>query len=388
MEYLKAHYKNRGDQRKILDPILHERKETILLAQVLALKTVPSEGTEGYEMFEENESAQLILTKFLKHRNYKLNKEHLDVLFDMYLYMETLPTGDEKDQFNKFKNIIPRETEEYKDKKRKQEDKKEKAERKKKEAEFRETQRQEKKQRLLLESQKKAREARQPAADGERDDDDEEVDVTADKYAEFKYGYSSFNTVEYGHNRECGRAGRSSRDDTAKDHTGIIKSLMAVVGNKVKVQYEEPGPFWKSAVRARIHNLNVAFNLLDDVHHGLVEACMADTRNTINRGNGRVLLAIMLHASVKDKKELNAIGLHPNFFEKNFLADLKNTKDQWQPTLTALNVLHGIHYWVCEADDIVGMGPEERFKTLVEALESDNFMQAGKLGKCMKLFTF
>jgi hypothetical protein len=151
--YLKVHYKNRGDQRKILEPILHQRKETILLAQVLALKTIPSGDSEGYEMFEENESAQLILTKFLKHRNYKLNKEHLDVLFDMYLYIETLPTGDEKNQFNKFKNIVPWETEEYKEKKRKQEDKKEKAERKKKEAEFRETQRQEKKQRLLLESQ-------------------------------------------------------------------------------------------------------------------------------------------------------------------------------------------------------------------------------------------
>jgi hypothetical protein len=62
IEHFTKHYKKKGDRKRLIDPILYERKGELLTQQVLALKVIPKEGCdEQRDIFADNEKAQHIL---------------------------------------------------------------------------------------------------------------------------------------------------------------------------------------------------------------------------------------------------------------------------------------------------------------------------------------
>jgi hypothetical protein len=97
----------------------------------------------------------------------------------------------------------------------------------------------------------------------------------------------------------------------------------------------------------------------------------------------------MLHASVKEEKELPLLGVHPNYCERNFLVDIKNTMCLWMPSLLKGNLrthLHGFYELVCHPDTIGGYNAKERTDLLSNAISNNrNSMPTEKAKQVMEI---
>jgi hypothetical protein len=409
--HMGKHVEKKTDCKKLIDDVLNERKDVLMKQEVLNLKTIVSTEDAAYQMFEDNESAQLVMTKFLKHHQFKLDKNSLDVLEDMHRYLEGLEAA-EKTEFEMFRTILPRETAVYKDKKRKAEEEAQKKERQKQEKEARESLQLEKKQKLLEENAKKTAEAEEAAkkaaaekaaastttgtsggtaaaaaAAAAKDVVAEEVDDVvpdaSDKYAEYKYRIGSHVIIDQMFPR--GTTGRNqTKIQNQMANASIQKTITALNGKTVVVQYTKPGEYWVKAIGTRIGNVATAVSTFNEKHPAMVEASIAsfNSKSTLSADCSRVILAIMLHASAQDDKEIKQLGCHANFYEKNFIADLKNTKALWLPTLHAGSLIHlyGLYQLVCAEETMSGKTSAER-TTLIEQVINDKGMMAPEKAK-------
>lgn len=373
MAHLKENFKTRADCARLIKEIIAERKSVLLLESLLALKTIedPSPHADhvgfGYHVFDDNESAQLVMKDFLKHRKYKCDKDNLDYLLDLHKYIQDLPE-EQKNKLSKFLNMVPRETEVYKKKKRIAQEAEEKKKRKQLEKEARETATQEKKQKLLEENEQKAKEKAATAlASGGTATVEEETDLT-DIYAEYKYKIGHKTIVEQ---KKSGRAAASAKKKMEMDNDGIKKNLIALDGRYLTVEYTKPGAGWTHQMSVGISNLCNAMTVFNQDNPQLVGECVVGATNTgIKADVARVVLAVMLHNSIHSTKELPDLGVHPNFHEPTFIEDLKNTKALWLPTLLTgmLISLHGLYNLVCEDEEMLGMNKKDRGKLFMEAI--------------------
>jgi len=386
MAHIQKNFKKKGDCKKMIDELLFERKTFLLKKEIFALTPIqaPGDNPEGREVFNDNESAQLLMTKFLKHHKYPMSKESLDVLEDMNAYIGDLDP-DEQAQFGMFLNIVPRETEAYREKQRKAAEKAERELRKKREKEARESQKNEKKQKTIEKLQKELEDAAKAETEAATASTEAEADTEADPkekpptkvldltqtFVEFKCRYASVSTVEQDISYYEKNTKSEAKQLALSMGAGIRKTFVKFRRNAVEVQYTKPGALWTHAVDARFGNLVNVINCFSLKNRNVMRDCLRDGANEISEDSGRVVMAIMLHAGAKDEKEINEVSLHASFWEENFIADLKNTKALWLPVLHegCLIHLYGLYQLVCDDARKGGLKKKERRAALTDILE-------------------
>ena len=380
-DYLKKNFKKKNDCQRLIGNILADRKGDILLQSVLGLDTVE---LEGKKVFAENESAQHMITKFLQHHGRKVPKDTPDVLEKLKEFVADLEHEDDKAKFAKFQDMVPRETEVYKDKKRRYTQKIENEQRKKMEKETAASIALEKKQKLLNDLNKnEATTVVDPAiAAAEEELEDERMDdaeiVTTDVHAEFKMPYLSFDIVEQERFEASGR--RADKKQAGALNKPIGKTILALAGKKVTIKYTKPGSFWKMSINARVQNVVAAMNVFSLEQPEIIDSCNTANNNKITKKNGRVILSLMMHVSIVNEKDLQGIGLPASFYEPNFLRDLANTKQLWLPPLMAGNLitLQALYELICLDEEINGYNSKDRADMLITEVSKKTAMPAEK----------
>jgi hypothetical protein len=322
--------------------------------------------------------AQFVVANFLKHRKWK--QVSIDVAQDLHNYLSNTSNPDQPELEAKFKNIVPRKTPAFLEKERKAKLKAENAEKKRQEKAAKAKADKERKQDMInaLKAQQETRKKEAAAAvllsgfatagsgppvdptgdtaatgataatgsngangatgatgtAGPKTTGEEtplEVDLpdSDDVFFEYKMKISTFE-IETPARRETKRA----KHVATQAAVGIQKTILCLTEKGVKVVYTKPGQVWVQGMMSRIENLVGAMNVFSTGNPEMVKDCIVGERNQINDDCGRVVLAAMLHLSAKNDKELPDIGVHANFFEKNFIADLKNMKAHWLPIFT------------------------------------------------------
>lgn len=412
--------------KKIIEQILNERAEAILMNQVLSLRTVAKEPGSTEQVFEDNESAQMILAAFLKFHAYKVDKNSLDVLVDMKQFIALLGEGiDGQDLLQaKFQPVVPRETAAFLQKKAKAEEKQAKIVRQQKEKEALVQIQMEKKQKLAddlaqkkaqdLENKKAAKAAATAAREAARADaeasgvlpptlPEEEVeeeetleespelmDVTGktlditEEYSLYRLPYCEISIERQCHedfvSKKSKRHSNSSRAKMLE--AGIKKKLAAISdGGALIVHYNKPGPVYQGNISARIGNIVTLMLHFDTTDSKLMAALVKDYRqekDVFSTECGRVMLAIMMHQTAKNDAAVKGLGVHPNYCEENFLQDLVNTKELWLTKLheQSLIHLHALYRMVCGkpvgrgGSVILGANIPNRREKLAEALDT------------------
>jgi hypothetical protein len=105
-----------------------------------------------------------------------------------------------------------------------------------------------------------------------------------------------------------------------------------------------------------------------------VEACCANiTANRIGKQSGCILLSILLHNRHACEKamDLETIGVHESYCEKNFIQDLYNKKKFWLPTVFEGCViqLHALHVLVYNPDSILGLSAKAHMEKFCAAMK-------------------
>ena len=375
MEHLDKNYKKKGDLVSLIKVILKDRKESILNNQALNLKTIPRAGSiNGELIFMENETAQFILTNFLKAKNVKIPKDIPDVLEVMKPYIDTMKEPEKTTYHDKFDKIQPLQTVLYLEKKRKRDEKAAAAEKKQKEAEAVQVMLQEKKQKIIDDALHSDVTARRDNTSSEKDKNNEEEDKDEDytvdpkdKFAEYKLPIRKCEFVAQPEVKGRRNSAAAVRSLAVGNSAPIKKCIVCMHGSGVKVAYVFPGKLWKKDIGGRLFVITSAFKQLWFVDQDLTKNCSKGVSNgQLTPEVARVLLAIMVHKEAAEKYE--QVGLPEHFFEKNFFQDVKNTKEVWLPEPLAgdMKNVHGFYQLACEEDKIATMTKESR----LEALES------------------
>lgn len=387
MEHLDANYTKKADLVKIIKDLLKERKTEILKNQVLGLETIPKEGSStGEVVFKENETAQFVVMNFLKSRNVKVDKNMPDVLECMQPYIDAL-TGPDKETFrNKFQNIVPLPTAVYLEKKRKRDEKEETLQRKKSEKEAWQKIQLERKQKIIEENANNnsdtatstgADEATGVPRSNTTADKPEAFEVDPnDIFAEFKLKIGDHVTVA-----QVESTGRRT-SNTAKAagmNAGIKKTILGFTGRQsVKVQYTFPGRVWKKDIGMRLLSVTNAFRTFWEVAPDVTAACSEGCNGKVTKGVSRVVLSVMMHRS--SKGFIRKVGVHGNFYETNFIRDVRNTKAMWLPAPLNgdLANLHGFYQLLCGKEDICGLSTHDRSLALDSHIEDTNVIPSVK----------
>ena len=409
--HFRTNYSSKRTLKILIDELLQQRTDVILKTQLFALETVHKEGsTSGELVFAENDEAQPFILRFLKHENWKMKKDSLDPLLDLQECIESFTDEEEKKEWKaKFEKLVPKETATYLEKKQKAEEKAQKLERAKAVAEAKEAEKLEKKRKALEENQAAAAAAAAAAGladsatrtaatlpDAEDDDGVVDLDMAArDPFWEYKLTIKSGEIVSQvsAAVSGTGRAAKIAKKQHALlPETGIKKTIMSFSGRSgCTVQYTEPGQQWYMGFTARYGNLVNAINSFGTANlngRDIVESCVEKKDNTtITKGCGRVILAVFLHNSVKNDKDLPKLGLHANFNETNFLIDLKNTKKCWLPALLAGSSLaiHGLYELVCSDEKHARKDKNQRVELLLEHIGQKDVMTTEKAKQVLEI---
>lgn len=396
METIKKKFKKRGDLVPIMKALVKEKKDAILKHKVLDLATITKTGTSTNEIvFEDNQTAQMVMINFLKSRSVKVDKFVPDALECMMPYINALKPGPEKTTFvDKFKNIVPFENEAYLDKKRKRESALQAKERKRLLKESEKQQQMDARKKILEETIKQSAEKATPEKEtfaveagadelttARRDNRTgttptaTEIDVN-DPYAEYKLKIIQTSIAAQDH--EKGTTSRSSAmrlDRGAK--LGIKKTILKLVSDEgvdgVHVQYTCPGRIWKKEMALRISCLGQVVQDMWFFDQDLVNQCMQGNDGEVTDDVARVMLATILHYSVSTPGDIEKLGVHANYYEKNFVHDLVNTKQLWLPKIfdnIDLKKLHALYALVCDDTEMRGLAKSDRKQSLYNGMEN------------------
>ena len=375
------------------------------LQGILGLPTEETNSStpDGPRVFKENDTAQLFITAYLQAKKHKIKKDSVDVLDDLKEYFSTLdPSSSERSTLEKhFEKVVPRETEAYKERKRQREEKVKEATEKKEAAEKKKAETIEKKRKLLEEEQKKAEAAAAAAAAttgtgggatstsaaGGGDPSATAAAAAAaaevsaldpnNPNAEYHLNYSSHSI---GDQADSGK-GRRAKHQAVALNAPIVKTLVKLDGIKVVVHYTRPGAQWVQAIHARLGNISAAVLVAHQEIPELLNPCLASfLNNKITSKIGRVVLAVMLHVAAKSDSELEGIGLAGNFFEKNFIKDLQNTKSLWLSPMFAGSMVHFhcLFELTVEPNLIGGLTAEDRAQRFTNLLGNKNLFALEK----------
>ena len=362
---------------------------------MLGLATTEKEGDSGKLVFVENDSAQFLITAFLQNRAIPIKKTSLDVLDDLKVYISDGLEEDLVAAFNgKFEDVVPKEALAYLNNKRKAEEKLEKESHAKKEKESKAAALLQKQKKLLDANAQKvaaAKASNEAAGSGDENEEaseeaatqDENLpDHTTDPFAVFKFAYRTVEIVAQDEHPEVnGRARKLTlQQQAAKMSKGISKTICQLDGDKVVVKFTEPGSLWIKAVTARLANVVNAVTCFATEHSTMFEACNTAPSNRLSIKMSRVVLAIMLHVEAMDS-DFEHIGLHANFYEKNFQFDLNHTKRYWQPSFLKFNMvqLQGLYELVCnDNEDFNGTTAGQRKDVFIGTIEKRQVMPVEK----------
>ena len=433
LDTFESQFERKGDCKRIIDRMIHEKRVNGLKEAVLGLEmeTLEQDGSPS-KVFKENDTAQTLITQFLTLIRFKWDRKNtLDALEPLQEYIQNIEEGDDdKDLFRKFEEIVPRKTAAYMErlkKKQKQEENQEKkrqakeaklaemesAKRQKIEQRKNELEQQEKERQKLEEERKKKtaeEKEKQTIQSTNTDEDDDfnenagEVKETAaeraakekaakskkvleqleqgdDEYAELKLKAAYFEFFE------PERKGKSSRQDALQSWMGISKHLLNFTEDLqgVIVAYIRPGANWQIGIMQRLSNCISAVNLFgaeeSDIVQGLYPLNETDEEIEVSwTKGGRVVLAIMMHLHAKKEEDIKRLYLHPGLQESIFLGDLADTSELWLPPMFVNNMntlccLHDIYFSTKQSG---GETRKNRLSKFHEFLSDKNRMPVGK----------
>ena len=393
VDHLIANFKRRGDCKRMIDELILERQRDDLTDDVLALDTEEATYDEEVKtVFKENESAQTVITNFLKVHGWKWNqKEVLDVLEALKVFINEALEDEEKPRFHKFMAMVPKRTAAYKDKLAKQQKQKDaQEERKRKQEEKQEAEKQAKKKKVLELFGDPTEEGASLLTGGE--DAGSGTDVAKqiledDEYAEYKFPIKEFSIVKLAAPKKGTR--KSGRQEAREDFAGIVKYLVRLTTDgKLTVTYQEPGVIWKKMIHARIGNVLSALTHFSSEHPTLVEECMpVSPGGQFDHKQNRVVLAIMLQAAAQNEQQLTKICLPPYFDEKTFGSDLVNTSTVWlSPIFThAGDLFQCLYDLLHAATRMAGLKLEERRQHFIDFLKVPVHMTEAKSKQVLQI---
>ena len=193
-----------------------------------------------------------------------------------------------------------------------------------------------------------------------------------DANAEFKLEVATAKILDHNHIlvRRTNTRKRNNRQDLVDQSSGIIKYISKLRDDgKVEVEYTKPGLLYQRSVIARLGNsigalMAFAAEASDLVHQCLPVDAGEYITDNINFKSGRIILSMLMHASVKDDSELDIIKLHDGFHEANFLLDLKATCGLWLPPIyeTSIPQLECLYEICLSKSEFLGMKTIDRLQ--------------------------